>query len=144
MVPLLINKLSPASYGIWLTLTSFLSMFNFFNIGLGCGLKNLLVVSIANGNEQESKQLISTAYIALLIICLLVFVCFCGINTFIKWDIVLNAPNVLRDELGTLALFVFGALLLQLVLSLIVNILQAFQVPAYGDLIGVLGQFLSF
>lgn len=103
-----------------------------------------MVVSIANGNEQESKQLISTAYIALLIICLLVFVCFCGIDTFIKWDIVLNAPNVLRDELGTLALFVFGALLLQLVLSLIVNILQAFQVPAYGDLIGVLGQFLSF
>lgn len=144
MVPLLINKLSPDSYGIWLTLTSFLSMFNFFNIGLGSGLKNLLVVSIANGNEQESKRLVSTTYIALLAICLFVFICFCGINNFVKWDIVLNTPNVLRNELGTLALFVFGALLLQLVLSLVVNVLQAFQEPAYGDLIGVLGQFLSF
>lgn len=144
MVPLLIDELSPEAYGVWLTLTSFLGMFSFFNIGLGHGLKNLLIASIANKDDDNSKRLISTTYIALSAICLLVFVCFCGVNQFINWNVVLNTSDASTDDLSILALFVSGSLLLQLVLSLNINVLQAFQIPAYGDLIGVIGQFLSF
>lgn len=144
MVPLLINILSPESYGIWLTLTSFLSMFSFFNIGLGNGLKNLLISSIADKNWNEAKHLVSTAYVTLSLICLLAFLLFYGINCFIEWDVVLNAPLSLRNDLNILVLFVFGVLCLQLVFTLIVSILQAFQYPAYGDFIGVLGQLFAF
>lgn len=144
MVPLLIDRLTPESYGLWLTLTSFLSMFNFFNIGLGSGLKNLLIASIANGNNKEAKTLISTTYITLFFICIAVFICFCFVNRYIDWTLVLNASANMRDELSILALFVFGSILLQLVLGLIITVLQAYQNPAYGDFITVLGQFLSF
>jgi O-antigen/teichoic acid export membrane protein len=40
LVPLTINYLDTENYGIWLTLTSFISWFSFFDIGLVNGLRN--------------------------------------------------------------------------------------------------------
>ena len=43
LVPLTINYINPYRYGIWLTLSSVVSWFSFFDIGLTNGLRNKLV-----------------------------------------------------------------------------------------------------
>src|SRR5438876_10388425 len=49
MVPMTINYVNPTQYGIWLTLSSMISWFSFFDIGLGNGLKNKLAAANASG-----------------------------------------------------------------------------------------------
>ena len=40
LVPLTIHYVNPTRYGIWLTLSSIVGWFSFFDIGLGHGLRN--------------------------------------------------------------------------------------------------------
>lgn len=40
LVPLTINYINPTQYGIWLTLSSIVAWFSFFDIGLTQGLRN--------------------------------------------------------------------------------------------------------
>ena len=56
-VPLLLNYLTQEKYGIWLTLTSILGWFSYFDIGLGNGLRNKLAESIALGNNRLEKNM---------------------------------------------------------------------------------------
>lgn len=143
MVRVLIDKLSPDIYGIWITLSSFLGMFSFFNIGMGNGMKNLLFSSIASQDNIKSKEIISTAYISLGFIVVPLTLISILIFPLFNWSEILSAPQDMSRELCILAIFVFSSLMIQLELSLIVNIMQAFQLSAYGDLINVLGQFFS-
>lgn len=143
MVRVLIDKLSPDVYGIWLTLSSFLGMFSFFNIGMGNGMKNLLFSSIAAGNPKESKEIVSTTYICLGVIVTLLIIISIGLFPLFNWSDILNAPQEMSGQLCFLAIVVFSSLMLQLESGLIVSALQAYQETAYGDLINVIGQCLS-
>ncbi|MDE5975352.1 MAG: hypothetical protein K2G69_02250, partial [Muribaculaceae bacterium] len=42
LVPLTLGYLRPVEYGIWMTLSSILVWINYFDIGLGNGLRNKL------------------------------------------------------------------------------------------------------
>ena len=57
LVPLTINYLDTDNYGIWLTLSSFISWFAFFDIGLGNGLRNFKdgVNEPDNNNEKMGE-----------------------------------------------------------------------------------------
>lgn len=60
--------------GIWYKLLSVISWIVNFDLGIGNGLRNRLAVSYSEGNEKESKELISSAYtcFGLLIFCLII------------------------------------------------------------------------
>jgi O-antigen/teichoic acid export membrane protein len=143
-VPLLLNELNPERYGIWLTLTSIISILSFSDIGLGHGLKNLLAESFARDDFVSAKKLVSTAYFSMALTTMAIFMLFLIVNYFIKWDIVLNAPSSMRNELSTLILIVFLFFCFQLVLNLVNSILTAYQMPAYSSAVFAIGQFLSF
>ena len=101
-VPLLLNYLDAERYGIWLTLTSIVGWFTFFDAGLGNGLRNQLTKALANGDLQLGKELVSTTYaiISILFIgALLIFYC---INPFLKWNQILNTSSVPVKELSLL------------------------------------------
>ncbi len=52
LVPLTINYLSPTKYGIWITLSSIIGWFSFFDIGLGNGLRNKFTEAVSNGKHE--------------------------------------------------------------------------------------------
>ena len=52
-VPLTINYIDAERYGIWLTLSSIILWFNFFDLGLGNGLRNKLVEAIVKKDVAE-------------------------------------------------------------------------------------------
>ena len=53
LVPLTIHYVNPTKYGIWLTLSSMVSWFGFFDIGFGNGLRNKFAEAKAKGQHAS-------------------------------------------------------------------------------------------
>lgn len=67
-------NLDESAYGIWLAITSILTVITVFDFGMGNGLKNKLIKNIHDGNTEDSRAIISTTYLLTMIIGLCVTV----------------------------------------------------------------------
>jgi O-antigen/teichoic acid export membrane protein len=143
LVPLTIHYISPDRYGIWITLSSIIGWFGFFDIGFGNGLRNKFAESIANGEVEKARIYVSTTYAVLTIIVVIVLGIFFSINPFLNWSKILNAPSNMAGELSTLAMIVFVFFCLQFVLQLITTVLTADQQPAKASLFNFYGSLFS-
>ncbi|MFH6769531.1 oligosaccharide flippase family protein [Gaetbulibacter aquiaggeris] len=143
LVPLTINYVNPSQYGIWLTLSSIVAWFSFFDIGFGHGLRNRFAEAKAKGDFEKARIYVSTTYAVLALIFLSVWLLFFMVNFFVDWSIILNAPTELAQELSTLALIVFSFFCLQIVLKTINTIIIADQKPAKAAFFDMLGQLIA-
>jgi O-antigen/teichoic acid export membrane protein len=143
LVPMAINYVSVAQYGVWLTLSSIVLWFSFFDIGLTRGLRNKLAEALAKGQDELAQIYISSTYAILTIICLFLWIIFLVANPFLNWTHILNLSSNMRAEVSLLALIVFSYFCLQFVLKIISTILTADQQPSVSPLITLLGQILS-
>jgi O-antigen/teichoic acid export membrane protein len=143
LVPVTIHYVNPTRYGIWLTLSSIVGWFSFFDIGLGNGLRNKFAEAVASGKPELARTYVSTTYAILTIIIALVLLLFFCINPFLNWAKILNTPADMAGELRLLALIVFGFFCIQFVLQLITTIITANQQPAKASIFGFLGNLLS-
>lgn len=132
-VPLLINYLGTFEYGIWITLGSIVGWINYFDIGLGNGLRNRFAEAIARGERKLAGVYVSTTYAALSMIFGIFFVVFLVVNPFLNWSIILNGPQELRSELSLLVLLTVGFFLLRFIFRLISIIIMADQRPALSN-----------
>ena len=55
-MPLTIDFVNPTQYGIWLTLSSLLAWFSFFDIGLSLGFRNRFAQAKANGVDERQRH----------------------------------------------------------------------------------------
>lgn len=122
LVPLSIKFLDTENYGIWLTLSSFIAWFSFFDIGLGNGLRNKFAEARAGNNTELAKGYVSTAYYSISLICLAFLIISLAISYFVDWAAVFNASSNLKGQLGLLMPIIFGCFSLQLMLKLITSI----------------------
>ena len=107
MVSITIDYLNPTKYGIWITLSSIIGWFSFFDIGLGHGLRNRFTEALANNDKELARVYVSTTYGILSIIVISSILLFLIINPYIDWSIILNTSTILKNELSLLALIVF-------------------------------------
>jgi O-antigen/teichoic acid export membrane protein len=135
ILPITLNYLGATKYGIWLTVSSVVEWFMFFDIGLGQGLRNKFAEAKAIQDINEARKYISTTYIVLTFIITAVYLIVLVVTKFINWSSVFNAPAELNGELENLFLIVFTFFCLQFVVKLILTILIADQRPALNDLI---------
>ncbi|MCK5136203.1 MAG: polysaccharide biosynthesis protein [Bacteroidales bacterium] len=143
LVPLIINYINPSRYGVWITLSSIVAWFSFFDIGLTQGLRNRLAESIAKGDTSLAQNYVSTTYAILGAIFFLIWLLFLIVNNFLDWAIILNVSKDLKEEVTMLALIVFTYFCIQFVLKVINTIIIADQQPAKASFIDLLGQFIS-
>jgi len=143
MIRITLDYLDQTKYGIWLTLSSFMTWFAFFEIGLGRGLQNKLAEAIAVNDKKLAKIYVSTTYAVLIVIFSIVAILFFITNFFIDWTVVLNTEKSMADELTNLALIVFGFFFLRFVMNLISIILTADQRPAIANAFNPLGNLIS-
>lgn len=143
LVPLTIRYVNPTQYGIWLTLSSIIGWFGFFDIGFGNGLRNKFTEALAKGEHELARVYVSTTYAILGIIIGVVLALFCCINPFLNWVKILNAPSSMARELTILALIVFVFFCLQFILQLITTIITANQQPAKAAFFNLLGSVFS-
>jgi O-antigen/teichoic acid export membrane protein len=142
LVPLTINYVNPTQYGIWLTLSSIIGWFSFFDIGFGNGLRNRFAEAKATGDYDKAKAYVSTTYICIGVIFTIVWILFLCVNCFIDWSKILNAPAQMAKELSVVALIVFSFFCMQILLKTINTVLIADQRPAKSAFIDMLGQVL--
>lgn len=125
IVPLTLNILDSENYGVWLTLSSFIAWFSFFDIGLGNGLRNKFAEAKAKGNMTLARGYVSSAYYTIGVVSLLLILVFLSLNFFIDWSKVFNTSPKLQNDLGILMPIVFGFFSIQLVVKLITTIYTA-------------------
>ncbi|MFZ4706090.1 MAG: lipopolysaccharide biosynthesis protein [Bacteroidales bacterium] len=142
-VPLTIHYINPTQYGVWITLSSIIAWFGFFDIGFGNGLRNKLAESMAKGENKLARIYVSTTYAILAIIICIVLLLFFIVNPFLNWSKILNTPPEMAGELSLLALIVFVFFCMQFVLQLITTILNANQQSAKASLFSFLGSLFS-
>src|SRR5665647_2463811 len=99
LVPLTIHYINPTQYGIWLTLSSIIGWFAFFDIGFGNGLRNKFAESVAKGQFKLARIYVSTTYAVLSIIIFFILLLFFCINPFLNWAKILNTPANMANEL---------------------------------------------
>lgn len=143
LIPLALDYLNPINYGIWLTLTSVIGWFAFFDIGLGNGLRNKLAEAFAKNDKVLARTYISTSYIVLTAIIGIVYVAFYLIFPYVNWSDLLNTPAAMNAEISRLVFIVFSLFSLQFIIKLITMILKADQRPAFSTGINTLASLLS-
>ena len=143
LVPLTINYVNPERYGIWLTISSIVAMFSFFDIGLTQGLRNKFAGALAKGDDESAQVYVSTTYAVLGIIFTTVWLIFLLINPFLNWSNLLNVSAEFSNEISLLVVIVFTYFCLQFVLRVITTIITADQEPAKASLIDLIGQVVA-
>lgn len=143
LIPLTINYVNPTQYGIWLTLSSIIGWFAYFDVGLGHGLRNKFAEALAKGHLKEARIYVSTTYFSLSVIIGVVLLLFLFVNPFLNWATILNADPEMASQLSILALIVFVFFCIQFVFQLITTVLTANHEPAKGSLLQTLGSLIS-
>ena len=143
MVRMTLEYLDQTNYGIWLTISSTLAWFSFFDIGLGNGLRNKLAEALAQKDYEIARVYLSTTYVILSIVITLVAIIFFVVNRFIDWPLILNTDRTLLHELSQLAVIVFGFFFLTFVVEIITVVLIADQRPTVANLMGPLADFIA-
>jgi O-antigen/teichoic acid export membrane protein len=143
LVPLTLEYLTVYEYGIWLTLSSVLMWINYFDIGLGNGLRNKLAEALALDDKELARIYISTAMFMLIIIVFVIYLLFIIIQLSIDWYKILNVPRDMIVGLNNLVPTIFLFFCLSFILKIIGNIYLASQLSVVNDLLNLCGNVLS-
>ena len=143
LVPLTINFVSSELYGIWLTLSSVISWLSFFAVGFGLGLRNRLTTALAHDDFQKGKIYVSTTYCILLIIFSVVGVIGYFGAGLIDWCKLLNISTEYNDVLVTSSRIIIETFCATIILKLIQNVFQAYQMTAVAASVDTVAQVLS-
>lgn len=143
VVPLTINFVNPTQYGIWLTLSSLMSWFHFFDIGLTLGFRNKFAEAKARKKYKLAKIYVSTTYATLLILFGIGLGIILPLNHIVDWSSILNISQSYKNELvevfGIMIFFFSCTMILQVFTTMII----ADQRPALSSAIQVLGQAIA-
>jgi O-antigen/teichoic acid export membrane protein len=143
LVPLTINYINAAQYGIWLTLSSMIAWFSFFDIGFTHGLRNKFAEARAKGDTTVAKIYISTTYYYVGLIFIVLWVILLIINQFVSWHKILSLPPAMEKEVSVLAILIFTYFCFQFIFRIISTILIADQQSAKASLLDMFGQLLT-
>lgn len=142
-VPIFLTFLDSAHYGVYLTIASIVAWTHQFDFGLGTGLRYKLTQAISLGDEEKGKQLVSTAYISMSAIMLLLLLVGIPIFSFLDWQNILNCDFLDAKELVLCVIMVLAVFVVQFVLELISVVLQSDQRAAVSSIFKPLASLLS-
>lgn len=140
-VPVILSYLGTGLYGIWATVLNVISWVNYFDIGIGNGLRNKLSASLAkDADDSEVKSLISSAYVLLSAVILGVMVVALIAFQFIDWNAMLNIPESLYENSRAVIAVSFVLMCIGFVFSICKSLFFAVQEAHVVSLLGVAQQ----
>ncbi|GKU27232.1 O-antigen export protein [Clostridium folliculivorans] len=138
MMPIYVKYFKEQSVlGVWLTIISILNWIFTFDLGIGNGLRNLLVKSISNNNKENIKKYISSAYVgiisvsAIILVGIIIIILNINLNSILK----ISSELISRRSLTIAIIVLIVGVLLQFILKLINSILFALQKAAVPSII---------
>ena len=143
MVPLTINYVSAELYGIWLSLSSIVAWLSFFDIGFGLGMRNRLTYALAYHKYKYGRILVSTTYVFMSLVFVLVGIIGSTMCTFIDWVYLLNIPFEYKEVVTISFQIVIIGFSLRMILQLVLNVCQAYQMTGLASAIDMIGNLIS-
>jgi len=143
MVPIALEYVGNAKYGIWLTISSVTAWLSYFDIGLGNGLRNKLAEALAKGKNNLARIYISSAFSLITGISLFLFLTFLTLSNFPDWTRILNTTILNSGELREIVVIVVLFFCIGFSLKTLNSILEALQLYAIKDLIGLGSQTIT-
>lgn len=143
LVPLTLHFLDTYEYGLWLTISSILLWIDYFDIGLGNGLRNKLSEALVAKDMELAKEYVSTTFFVLLVIATCLFGLFVLVNQWIDWGSILNIPHAIAIRVANLLIFVFLCVTVSFVLKIVTYVYFVKQLPVVNGFIYLLSQLLS-
>lgn len=140
--PMALSFLGQEKYGIWAIILNIVSWINYFDIGIGNGLRNRLTEAIAKDDKQNAQIFISTAYLGSAVMAgvffILLVVCwhFMGLTDFFN----LNVDDENIDIIIFISLFF---VCVNFVLALSKTSAYAIQQSSLNSIMGVIGHILQ-
>lgn len=133
-----------AVLGLWFTLLSMLSWILNFDLGIGNGLRNYLVIALEKDDRQECKRLISSAYCSVGMLAVLLSALTVLLVPLVDWNAVCNIPrDLVAPEvlINTLQILLIG-IWFQFLLKLVNTILYAMQKSAIPNFLLLISSVL--
>lgn len=143
LVPLTIGYISNELYGIWLTLTSIIGWISFFDIGFGNGLRNKLAEALAKGNVCVGKGYISTTYVCMTIIFVLIGIIGYYLVPLLDWCALLNTSLAYQQQIIDVMRIVVVCFCAQMVLKVQTSVWMGLQLNAIASLADAIGQLVT-
>ncbi|KAA0257630.1 polysaccharide biosynthesis protein [Deferribacter autotrophicus] len=138
-IPIMIKYLGTELYGIWSTLLSITSWIVLMDFGIGNGLKNKVVESLALNSRILARKYISTSYIIIGFVSISLILFIVLISQFIPWQKVFNTNLLSNDEITKVVNITFIFISLNFWVSLINQVFNGLQKTSLVNL----NQFLS-
>ena len=143
IVPITLHYLEQETYGIWLTMSSILYWFSFFDIGLGNGMRNYLTASLSQGNYAMARSYFSTTLILLTLIAMVLCALFVIPLYFLDLESLFNTAILSEDELRHAMLIAVVFTLVSFVIKNIGFIFIALQKYAMNSFLVVSGNVIA-
>lgn len=100
-VPLTLSYLGPERYGLWMSISSVITMLGFADFGIGNGVLTLIATAKGRDDNSQIRRVISSATAMLLVIALLGFAAIACANQFINWtDLFKIKTEAAQKEVG--------------------------------------------
>lgn len=132
--------------GIWFTILSVISWFLNFDLGIGNGLRNHLTKAYTEKNYQEAKKLISSAYVVIGMLCIILIMIASIIFKYVDWNNFFRIDkNVVSEKaMLTAVTVVFIGIILQLFFKIISSVLYAIQKSSVNNAISLVTSLFIF
>lgn len=145
IVPAYVRYFSNESaYGAWVTVSAVFTWITMFDFGIGNGLRNHLVKTIAAKDDAGSKRYISSAYVSIGVISVVIWVVGALVIGLIDWNALLKIPAELVS-LRTFKIYieiVFLGVVIHFFFLLVSAICYAIQKTFLPNLITLITQIM--
>ena len=127
-VPLTIDYLGAERYGLWMTISTMLSMLSFADLGLGNGLLNAIAKAKGRNSMKDAQIAVSSTFFILLFISVLLLSVILIVYPNVEWYKVFNVKTeIAKSETGPSLLVFFLIFLINLPLGIIGRIQDGHQ-----------------
>ena len=132
------------AYGAWLTIAAVFSWINMFDLGIGNGLRNYLVKSIAEKDNKASKSFVSSAYVSIGLISIVFLIVGLVGASFLNWNAILNVPDSIVSEnvFRKFVQIVFAGIVIHFFFLLINSIFYAIQRTFWPNFLSLITQMI--
>ncbi len=123
-VPLTLKYLGAERYGLWMSISSIMTLMAFADLGLGNGLLNAVSKSKGLNERDSAVEAVSSTFFILLLISIGLLFLFLAIYPFVSWDSIFNVVTPKAKQEAGLTIF---ALIIPFLINMPLGVVQRIQ-----------------
>ncbi len=142
-IPLTLNYLGAERYGLWMTISSFVALVTFADLGIGNGLLSVLSECDGRGDRESARKYVSSALALLLAAAAVILIAFYAAYPWIPWPRLFNVTGAAAAECGPAIAVAVTCSVIVVPLSIGQTIQNAYQDGFGASLWSCAASFLS-